>query len=121
MKKNIVTMTRLRQIIKEELFNTLTEADPADAKGQQQGPTDLAGSPDAVMANIAKLLGNEQLKTSLVAAVKNVEAGNQPSQLGSDKKLALADAFLDLIFADPQKTALVAAQLKKISAKPVKK
>jgi hypothetical protein len=121
--KQTISITRLRQIIKEELARVMVEtknagtATPA-AQGMQQGPIDLASSPDAAITRIAQLLGNEKLKTSLIAAVKKAEAGRPPSELGPDKKLALADSFLDLIFADPQKTALVAAQLKNIKPKP---
>lgn len=106
-----ITESQLRSIIRREIIRKvrLTEAGPEDSS-----KIDSSGSIDSVAAGIAKKLGREDLKGALITAIKKRKGGKEAADLSTADKNALADAFLELIFAKPDEVVSVAAELKKI-------
>ena len=109
-----ITESQLRSIIRREIIRKvrLTEAGPEDSS-----KIDSSGSIDSVAAGIAKKLGREDLKGALITAIKKRKGGKEAADLSTADKNALADAFLELIFAKPDEVVGVAAELKKIVPK----
>jgi len=109
-----ITESQLRSIVKQEILraNRLIEAVPADS-----AKIDTTGSIDAVASGIAKKLNREDLKGALITAIKKRKGGKEAADLATADKTALADAFLELIFANPDEVVKVAAELKKIAPK----
>lgn len=89
----------------------------ADAamKSIMTGVVSTKGSVDTVAAAVAKQLGRDDLKSPLIAAIKKKKGGKDAAELSSADKTALADAFLELVFAKPDIVGQVAMQLKKVS------
>jgi len=79
------------------------------------GVVSTAGSIDSVAVAVAKELGRDELKNPLIAAIKKKKGGKDAAELSVDAKNALADAFLELVFAKPDVVGKVAMQLKKVS------
>jgi predicted RND superfamily exporter protein len=79
------------------------------------GVVSTEGSVDSVAAAVAKELGRDELKNPLIAAIKKKKGGKDAAELSVDAKNALADAFLELVFAKPDVVGKVAMQLKKVS------
>lgn len=92
---------------------------PEDAdvamKSIMTGVVSTKGSVDTVAAAVAKQLGRDDLKTPLIAAIKKKKGGKDAAELSTADKNALADAFLELVFAKPDVVGQVAMQLKKVS------
>jgi hypothetical protein len=114
-----ITETQLRSIIRQEIVRktSLSEAGPTDSGKTDSGKIDTSGSIDSVAAAIAKKLGRDDLKGALITAIKKRKGGKEAADLASTDKTALADAFLELIFANPDEVSRVAAELKKIVPK----
>jgi len=105
----------VRRIINEEIVSFLMEG--SDDGKPDDGKIDSTGSIDAVAASIAKDLKREDLKGPITAAIKKKKGGKDAAELSTNDKTSLADAFLELVFADPDAVTKVAAKLKTIVQK----